>query len=463
MSEAATTSNRRDLISPRMVGRFCGVCVCVLALISPGCNRASTAGTPALGTEVGHQVTITWLLSADSQIRPQTEAIVADFERANPDIHVEIQWTPEPQYQTKLKTLIAAGQPPDLFWCGDVWIAYLQPFMYDLTPFVERDAAEYRLADIYPALRKACQWSGRWYYLPRFFTVSLLYYNKGLFDASHESYPTADWTWADYVAAGERLTRRDSSGAVLTWGSTIVTGWWGEWYILVRQAGGQMFNSQVTRCELNSPEAIMGMTRYADKIFRYKMSPAPGYGPSNGDASKAFACGRYAMEFGGHTGNWPLFDASPGLDWDIQLLPKGPSGHTGGEVAVDALGISKQCQHPEEAWRLLKFLTNEASVRRYVSLGLLSIRRSVAEEGLHHLDPSYHPQHLRTAYDALASSEPLPQSRDFIEIALELIQPEVDRMLSEEVPVPVACQRATDAADAFLHTISQSASATDGP
>jgi multiple sugar transport system substrate-binding protein len=462
MNHAAANTNECDSISPRIAGCLFRSCLCLLVFLSTACQRNSAPSTPVSAAHADHQVTITWLISTDSQIRPQTEAIIADFERVNPDIHILLRWTPEPQYQTKLKTLIAAGQPPDLFWCGDVWIAYLQPFMYDLTPFVQRDAAEYQLNDIYPALRRACQWSGRWYYLPRFFNVSLLYYNKGLFDAAHEPYPTANWTWADYIAAGQRLTRRDSNGVVLTWGSTIVTGWWGEWYIFVQQAGGQMFNPQLTSCELNTPRAIAGMTLYADKIFRYKMSPAPGYGPSNGDASRAFACGKYAMEFGGHTGNWPIFDAMPGLEWDIQLLPKGPSGHVGGEVAVDAVGISKQCPHPEEAWRFLKFLTNEASVRRYVSTGLLSIRQSVAEESFRKVSPSYHPQHLRTAYDALASSEPLPQSRDFIEIALEIIQPEVDRMLSERVPVPVACQRATEAADAFLRTISQSASAADG-
>ena len=94
-------------------------------------------------------------------MRPPTEATVADFERDNPDIHVQLRWTPEPQYQTKLKTLIAAGQPPDLLYCGDVWVAYLKPFLYDLTPLVQRDAAEYQLNDLYPAIQKACQFSGR--------------------------------------------------------------------------------------------------------------------------------------------------------------------------------------------------------------------------------------------------------------------------------------------------------------
>jgi len=447
MNPAAANIDASDSISPGIAGRLCcGLCVCLFACLTGGCER----GADAKAQDAQRRVTINWLISTE-QIRPITESIVADFEKANPDIHVQVLWTPEPQFQTKLKTLIAAGQPPDMFWCGDVWVAYLRPFLLDLTPFVERDAKEYRLDDIYPAVRRACQWSGRWYYLPRFFNVSLLYYNKGLFDAGHVAYPAANWTYADYIGAAEKLTQRDANGTVLTWGSTIVTGWWGEWYILVRQAGGQMFNSQVTRCELDSPQAVAGITLYTDKIFRYKISPAPGFGPANN-----FASAKYAMEFGGHTGNWPVFDAIPGLDWDIQLLPKGSSGRSGGEVAVDAIGISNRCAHPEQAWRLLKFLTNDASVRRYVKAGLLSIRKSIAEESFHSLDPAYHPQHLRTAYDALDDAEPLPQSRDFIEVALEIIQPEIDRALSEQIPAAVACHRATEAADAFLSTISQS-------
>lgn len=429
---------------------------CLLLLPAIGCNRTTQASTSP-----PHQVTITWLLSTE-QIRPITEGIVADFEKANPDIHVDLRWTPEPQYQTKLKTLIAAGLPPDMFWCSDVWVAYLQPFLYDLTPLVQRDAKEYNLDDIYPALRRACQWSGRWYYLPRFFNVSLLYYNKSIFDSAHVPYPTANWTWSDYIAAGQKLTQRDADGHVFIWGSTIVTGWWGEWFIFVRQAGGQMFNPQITRCELNSPQAIAGLQFYADKIFRYKISPAPGYGPSNDNPSKAFAMAKYAMEFGGHTGNWPVFDAIPDLNWDIQLLPRGPDGKSGGEVAVDAIGISKKCAHPEAAWKLLKFLTGESAIRRYVSTGLLSTRRSIAEETFRHLSPNYHPQHLLLAYDALTNAHPLPQSRDFIEIALEIIQPEIDRALSEHVPVSVAANRATAAANAFLHTISRSPVASTG-
>ena len=99
-----------------------------LSSVLAGCRR------PEPKPDAG-PITLTWLISTEPQ-RPETEAIVADFERANPDVHVDVRWTPEPQYQTKLKTLIAAGQSPDLFWCGDVWVAYLRPFLYDLTPLV---------------------------------------------------------------------------------------------------------------------------------------------------------------------------------------------------------------------------------------------------------------------------------------------------------------------------------------
>jgi multiple sugar transport system substrate-binding protein len=454
------TNQEFNLISLRFVRRFHGISICLFMLFLTGCERRPAESAQV--SSAGNQVTLTWLLTTDQMMRPPTEAIVADFERDNPDIHVQLRWTPEPQYQTKLKTLIAAGQAPDLFYCGDVWVAYLKPFLYDLTPFVQRDAAEYKLNDLYPAIRQACQFSGRWYFLPRFFSVELLYYNKGLFNAVHEPYPTSSWTYAQYIDAGKRLTRRDSNAVVLTWGSTIITGWWGEWYTLVRQAGGRMFNPQLTRCELDSPQAIAGMQLYADKIFRDKISPAPGYGPGFG-RSIGFACGKYAMEFGGHTGNWPAFHAIPELDWDIQLLPKGASGKRAAGMGVDAVAISNQCLHPEQAWRFLKYLTNESSIRRYVGIGLLSTRRSIAEETFRHLDPGYRPQHLHLAYDALDDAEIGPQSGDFIEIALEVIQPDIDRILSEKVPVPIACKHATKAANAFLDTISKTSYASNGP
>jgi hypothetical protein len=52
---------------------------------------------------------------------------------------------------------------------------------------------------------------------------------------------------------------------------------------------------------------------------------------------------------------------------------------------------------------------------------------------------------------ALESAEPTPSTPDFVEIALDLVQPEIDRMLTEGVPPAEAARNATHAANAFLH------------
>ena len=379
--------------------------------------------------------TVIWLYPYDAGSQAMVKGLVARFEAENPDVHVDVRTVPGSQYQTKLKTLVAAGEPPDVFVCGDVFFAYLKPFLADLTSLARRDAKEIDLTDFYPGVQRAMTPGGRIYFMPQWFNVSLLYYNKRLFDAAHEPYPRADWTWDDYAAAARRLTR---SGV---WGSTVTTGWWGEWLTLVHGAGGDLFDPAITHTTLDSPEAIRGLTFYRDTI-RDGFAPAPGEGPSTD-----FASGRIAMDYGGHVGKWALYRQIPSLDWEVEALPKGPSGRRGGEISLTALAISKDSPEREASWRFLKFMSSKESIRAHVDQGYVAIRRSVAAE---RRDASKAPRNRAAVERALESAEPIPSSKDFVEIALDLVQPEIDRMLTENVPPAQAARDATQAADAFL-------------
>jgi multiple sugar transport system substrate-binding protein len=140
-----------------------------------------------------------------------------------------------------------------------------------------------------------------------------------LFERAGVAYPTDQWTWDDYLAAGKRIMELPDAGRGGVWGGDVETGWWGEWLIFVRQAGGTLFNDDMTRCVLDSPEAIAGLTMYNDRIFKHGFAPAPGYGPDN-----QFASGKVGMWYGGHTEKWKTYNAIPGLDWDVQVLPDRP-------------------------------------------------------------------------------------------------------------------------------------------
>lgn len=398
-----------------------------------------------------HKTTLTWMLSNDAVNKPMLEELVRIFEQAHPAIRVDIMWVAGGQYHTKLKTLSAAGQAPDVFWCSDVFAPYMLSSLADITSYVEGDSAEMELADFYPQLIEGCRHQGRYYYMPRYFTVDLLYYNKNLFDKAGLPYPTRQWTWDDYIKAAKTLTLKDASGKVTQWGSNIAGGWWGEWGIFVEQAGGTFFTPDLARCTLDTPEAVKGLTFYRDKIYRYKVSPPPGYGP----IPPEFASGIVAMDYGGHAALWVVYRKIEGLHWDIQVLPRGPKAQ-GGEYAIDAMGIAKTSRHKDEAWEFLKFLVSKESIRRHAQQGYLPVRKSIAKETVLAGKPGERPQdpqHTEIVYEALELGRTLPRQPDFVEIMLKVIQPEIDLMLLDKQTPAMTARRASEAVNTFIPTL----------
>ncbi len=393
------------------------------------------------------QTTINWLVPQQLD-RPLVENLVKQFRSQNPDIDLHPIFVPGAQYNAKLKTLIASGNPPDVFCCGDIYLPYLLPFMKDISPLMQRDAKEVDLDDVYPQILEVCKWRGTYRLLPRWFNVALLYYNRGVFDAAHERYPTSDWKWSDYLAAAQRLTKRNANNDVEIWGSEIVIGWWGEWLTLVQQGGGRLFDDDLQTCLLDRPEAHAGMQFYVDKVWKYKIAPEPGRGPDQG-----FISGKLAMELVGHVGEWTKYNQIAGLDWDIQLLPSGPKPGVGGEMTLEAVGMSKDTPHVEECWRFMKFMFARPSIRQHADAGYLPIRKSVAAETFLRKDRTTNPRHAEIAYEALKFARPIPRSPDFLEIALDVIQPEIDRALANGSDIDEARRRAARAANDFISTL----------
>jgi multiple sugar transport system substrate-binding protein len=402
---------------------------------------------PAPGrTVIAWYVTIT-------PLRDLYEAEVAAFEKLHPEIEVRIFWVPGSEYNVKLKTLAAVHELPDLFLSGDVWLSYLRPFTRDLTSLVQRDAAEIGLDDYFPEIRRAMRLDGKDYILPEYMNLSLLYYNRRLFAAAGQPEPSAGWTWADLVRAGQALTHDGADGQPPVWGCSRVEGWWGEWLIYVRQAGGKVFTPDGRHCLLGSPEAIAGLRFYLEKSTRYHLSAPAGFEPVNG-----FVNQRVAMIVGGHVSYWLNYNQTPGLDWDVQLLPVGPAGRSGGELAIAGYSISRESRHPEETWQLAKFLTRPAAIAAIVARGSLAVRRSVAAASLRVPGPHAPPHNLAAAYRQFEFGEPIPHHANYLELMSLIIQPEIDRMVLGELTPEEAGRRAAAAVDAFLVTFDPKAS-----
>lgn len=360
------------------------------------------------------------------------------------DTHKDIQITP--LWGKDQNMLVAANKAPDILYTGDLHLPYQKDIFLDLNAYIKKDNAKFKISDYYSNLLSPLKIDGKQYALPLSFNVGLLYYNKKLFDQAGLKYPTATWTSKDFLDAAQKLTIKDAKGNVTQWGCTSTFGWWGEWLIHVRQAGGDiMKNGNVI---LNTPQAINGLKRFFDKttLGTYKISPGP-----KDDALGGFAGQKTGMDYGGHTGLWLGYNNIKDFDWDVQVLPKGIARNKGGEMALDGYGISKKSVNAAAAWEVLKFMCGKEGLNLLADMGKPVASQSVAKALLSESKSERsNPKNLEAVYSALSSGMTLPREKDFINMAIQVVQPNIDLMLEGKLTPAEAGKQATDKGNAYL-------------
>ena len=89
----------------------------------------------------------------------------------------------------------------------------------------------------------------------------------------------------------------------------------------------------------------------------------------------------------------------------------------------------------------------------HVANGYLPVRKSIAAELLARDDRTMHPRNIQAAYEQLKYAQQVPRSPDYIEIALEVIQPDVDRMLDKQLDVAATARSAAGSANRFISVL----------
>jgi len=415
--------------------------ILLMVLVVAGCSSNSNDNKTNANTEKPKEV-YNVKISLGTNNKASMNQFVQRFNDTHEFVKIEPLWGKD-QVQ-----LIAANQAPDIIETGDLHIHNHKDILVDLNPYIEKSGLQDTMTDFFPGLIEPLQMDGKQLALPRAFNVGLLYYNKKLFDADKIPYPTADWTQADFIDAGEKLTKREN-GKVTQWGSSTVFGWWGEWLIHIRQAGGDfMTNDKVT---LNTPEAIKGLQFFFDKTSKGTLKFAPG--PQD-DALGGFAGQKTAMEYGGHTGNWLGFNAVADFDWDIAVLPKGLVKAEGGELALEGYGISNTSKNVDAAWEVLQYFVSEEGQKLNLDLGITPVRKSVAEISLAvPMEERSNPKSLESLYSAIENGMILPRNPEFINAAIQVVQPNIDKMLEGSITVEEAAAAAATKGQEFFDNV----------
>ena len=313
-----------------------------LALALGACAQGSATKSVDAATS-GGKVTIRYMnFSANGGHEKDLDAIKAAFEKANPDVTVQIETTPYDDYFTKLQTAVAGGTVGDAFELNyENFVTYASNG--SLAELKGVDGAKYK-----PSLLEAFSADGKQYGLPESFSNVVLFYNKDLFKAAGVAEPTAEWTWKDEQAAAAKLT--DKSKKV--WGDYQPISFF-EFYKALGQSGGEFLSADKKTATFNSDAGRAAAEFLVAKAGKTMPTEADGAGTPDFD-SKLFKSGKLAMW---HSGIWMFSGmADAKFDWDIAVEP----GNTKKASAMFTNGtvVSAKSKNQAAAQKWLTFLTS---------------------------------------------------------------------------------------------------------
>jgi multiple sugar transport system substrate-binding protein len=357
---------------------------------APGQPAASSSDSAAAPAQEAVELRLTFW--GDLADMPTWNWGLEQFEEQNPTITIQWENTPWAEYWTKLQTEVAGGTTPDVVGMVSMYSQqYIrQGTLLPLNQYIEREP-DVEVDDFWPLIMQAYTWEGERYCFPYDLSTLLLMYNKKLFDEAGLEYPTSEWTWDEFLAACQALTKdTDGDGNVDQFGWLLPNF---DWTIDVPLStnSARWIAEDGTKCLMDTPEAIETVQWLADLRNVHHVVPTIA---EQGDIP-LFETGKAAMTWGNPefvqvltTRVGPPRD-NPNFLWDVALFPK--KTQNGNSTQGGSFAIGKSTQYVEEAWTFIKFYTSAPILEEMVGIPSRGIpgRMSIADSLVNENNPEH--------------------------------------------------------------------------
>ena len=316
------------------------------------------------------------------------DKLIANFEKANPDITVKHTSFPYADYRKKVSIAISSGDGPDLVQLYYGWLndyrdcGLIQPLPNDTFPHDEIESNFFKMVS-------SMKVDGDYWGLPTAVRSLALFYNNDLFSEAGLSGPPE--TLDQMVEYAKKLTKTDSAGNYIQVGFAVDTDgqdhhFWRE--VLIRHFGGQPYSNDGQKVTYNTDAGAEALKYLTDFEKTHKTG-------SNGFMNRgqdAFAAGKAGMVLDGSF-RISKFNKTDGLNFSISELP----GHNGtrynfSSFWANALSTKAKGEKREAAAKFLKYLTSEEAMQVWLdTVGELPAKPSVALVDANKGHPQYGP------------------------------------------------------------------------
>lgn len=336
-------------------------------------DAESAAATDAAAEGEAEAVTLRWRTRPDNQAEIDVYSEVSTTIDENLE-GVALEYEPggseTSSYQDVLRTELASGTAPDVFWLPGTDIADFatRGLILDLRDLAE-SSEDYAGDEAYhqgpmefltydPETNEAGQtlWG-----LPRDVSTFALYLNLDLIEEAGAEDPrelaaAGNWNWDTFREVGQAIAESGENRY-----GYAMNNWWANYGYWINSAGGSFFNEDRTACALDSEEAAQGLEFMTGL---YEDGLAVPYGE---DGEPPFLAGNVGMFMNGRWAT-PGTRAGADFDFDVVELPEGPGGPANW-LFWGAYVVNANTENPEEAFRLVTQLTSPEVQTQIAELG----------------------------------------------------------------------------------------------
>ena len=318
----------------------------------------------AMGSLVGAKVKITYWTHSHPPMIDLTKQMVAEFEKANPDIEVEYTAIPNSEFFTKMLIAMSTGTGPDAFnmsatriaaYLDNKMVAPIQPSAFGLKNQAEVENAWQ------PGTLKTASAGGKVYGIPSEYNVSALIVNAAHFKEAGLDPNKPPKTWDELMKYAEKLTVRKGNQIVRRGFDFyyVPNFYWLDFGVLSLQYGGHILNEAGTQSVINSRENVAAMQFWYDLVYKEKVA-GPQY--SLKDSTNVmidFANGGVSM-FLCYPWGLGLLQGTPvWKDTVVVPLPQRDQAHPVTHAYGYYWMVSNQSKNQDAAWKFLSYLASK--------------------------------------------------------------------------------------------------------
>ena len=403
-------------------------CLALFLLASAASATAATSLNALFMTQAAY---------SESDIRAMTQA----FEKAHPDVKVNLEFVPYEALHDKIVAARGAGgNGYDVVLFDAIWPAEFTKFNL-LQDVSSRISAEDK-AQIFPGALKTVVFNGKTLGMPWILDTKYLYYNKAMLEkAGIRDLPQ---TWQQVMDDARIIKEKKIVNYPLVWSWSQAEALVCDYTTLVSGFGGQFY--QNGKLSFSSPASLQAVKLMKRSLDDGLTNPASREYLEE-DVRKAFSNGDAAFAL-----NWTYMynmanDAKQSnVAGQVGIMPA-PGDAPGKAGAVNGsmgLGIASGSTHADQAWQYIRYMTSQPVQNNYARLSLPIWKSSYQDAAVMKDQESL----IKAANTSLSVMLSRPETADYSRLSSTL-QQQLQQVLTGGA-TPEAAMQAVDKSAARL-------------